>query len=391
MRINNNIFSNSINNVGFNNVGFNNANSIYNINDSLLLSGQNLDYLIPLLLMFLRNMLNSFNNSFSPISMNPIGGFGSPVGGFGNPVGGFGNPVGGFGNPVGGFGNPVGGFGNPVGGFGNPVSTFSNSISTLNNSPAAIPGNNNSGNQQEEYSLDLIKQFEGFSPRAYPDGPNRHSIGYGTRANSPNEVIDQAEAERRMRDHINNYVLPGIKSIIGEDRWNQLSYSQKSALVSLAYNLGVGGSQKILELVRDGKIEQAAEEMKKYVHDSNGQVLAGLVRRRDEESKWLLNANENNNTNQRNNSNESTNVGNNANNSNKDNNTNSNNNVDNNNTQSSQATQNDRNNHRGNNDLNNTNISVVQNLNFHQGDTVNIQFLGYFGRGPVFGNNTFNK
>ncbi len=220
MRINNNIFSNSINNVGFNNVGFNNANSIYNINDSLLLSGQNLDYLIPLLLMFLRNMLNSFNNSFSPISMNPIGGFGSPV---------------------------------------------------------------------------------------------------------------------------------------------------------------------------DGKIEQAAEEMKKYVHDSNGQVLAGLVRRRDEESKWLLNANENNNTNQRNNSNESTNVGNNANNSNKDNNTNSNNNVDNNNTQSSQATQNDRNNHRGNNDLNNTNISVVQNLNFHQGDTVNIQFLGYFGRGPVFGNNTFNK
>jgi len=60
--------------------------------------------------------------------------------------------------------------------------------------------------------------------------------GYGTAANSSNEFITQEEAERRMKEHIDKYVLPGIKGIIGEDRWNQLIYSQKSALVSLAYN-----------------------------------------------------------------------------------------------------------------------------------------------------------
>jgi len=33
--------------------------------------------------------------------------------------------------------------------------------------------------------------------------------------------------------------------------------------------------------------------MKKYVH-ADGKVLEGLVRRRNEEAKWLLNSNDNN-------------------------------------------------------------------------------------------------
>ena len=52
-----------------------------------------------------------------------------------------------------------------------------------------------------EYSVDLIKKFEGFSSKAYWDY-DHYSIGYWTRANSPDEVITKEEAEIRLRKHI---------------------------------------------------------------------------------------------------------------------------------------------------------------------------------------------
>ena len=181
---------------------------------------------------------------------------------------------------------------------GNSNSASSSNVASVsggNSSSASgsntVSGSNSDSNpqdRQKEYNVDLIKRFEGFSAHAYPDGPDRYSIGYGTRANSPDEVITQEEAERRLRKHVEEYVLPGIKNIIGEERWNQLDYNQKSALVSLAYNLGVGGATPILNLVKEGRIQEAAQEMKEYVRDSNGQVLPGLVSRRNEEAKLLL-------------------------------------------------------------------------------------------------------
>jgi GH24 family phage-related lysozyme (muramidase) len=137
-----------------------------------------------------------------------------------------------------------------------------------------------------EYSVDLIKKFEGFSPKAYWDY-DHYSIGYGTRANSPDEVITEQEAEIRLRKHVEQYVIPGIKNIIGQERWNQLSYNQKSALVSFVYNLGLGQAEPVLILVKKGKIKEAAQKMKKYVY-AGGEVLESLVYRRNEEAKLLL-------------------------------------------------------------------------------------------------------
>ena len=95
------------------------------------------------------------------------------------------------------------------------------------------------GFESGEYSVDLIKKFEGFSAKAYWDY-DHYSIGYGTRANSPDEVITKEEAEIRLRKHVERYVILGIKNIIRQERWNQLSYNQKSALVSFVYNLELG-------------------------------------------------------------------------------------------------------------------------------------------------------
>ena len=82
-------------------------------------------------------------------------------------------------------------------------------------------------------------------------------------------------------------MIPGIKNIIGQERWNQLSYNQKSALVSFVYNLGLGQAEPVLILVKKGKIKEAAQKMKKYVY-AGGQKLQSLVYRRNEEAKLLL-------------------------------------------------------------------------------------------------------
>ena len=52
--------------------------------------------------------------------------------------------------------------------------------------------------------LDFIKQSEGFSDSAFFD-TKQFSIGYGTRANSANESIDEEEATRRLQE--SDYVL----------------------------------------------------------------------------------------------------------------------------------------------------------------------------------------
>jgi len=167
-------------------------------------------------------------------------------------------------------------------GFGMP---YVGSLGNISNNPT-VQGIGGFAGGQGEYSVDLIKKFEGFSAHAYWDY-QQYSIGYGTKAKSPNEVITQEEAERRLREEVERYVLPGIKNVIGQERWNQLSYNQKSALVSFAYNVGVGGATPVLELVKAGRIQEAAQEMKRYVH-AGGKVLQGLVNRRNEEAKLLL-------------------------------------------------------------------------------------------------------
>jgi GH24 family phage-related lysozyme (muramidase) len=51
-------------------------------------------------------------------------------------------------------------------------------------------------------------------------------------------------------------VILGIKNIIGQQRWNQLSYNQKSALVSFVYNLGLGRAVPVLILVKKGSLKK---------------------------------------------------------------------------------------------------------------------------------------
>ena len=53
--------------------------------------------------------------------------------------------------------------------------------------------------------VSFLKKKEGYSSDSYWDH-KQHSIGYGTKANFPGEVIDEAEAEARLSQNIAKYL-----------------------------------------------------------------------------------------------------------------------------------------------------------------------------------------
>ena len=89
-------------------------------------------------------------------------------------------------------------------------------------------------------ALDIIKESEGFSNKAYKDSTGILTIGYGTTANvKPDDVITKQQAE--------NFLIRDAKTfgdIINKNVKRKLTKNQFSALLSLVYNIGGGAFQK---------------------------------------------------------------------------------------------------------------------------------------------------
>jgi GH24 family phage-related lysozyme (muramidase) len=133
---------------------------------------------------------------------------------------------------------------------------------------------------------DFIKTFEGFSNRAYPD-QRQYAIGYGTKANSPDEVITEAEASARFSAELSRFTgaVEDISSKYGYN-WNE---SQKTALTSFAYNLGEGALEQLTAQGTRNN-QQIAEAMLLYtnVASDNQRIEASLANRRRQEQEVFL-------------------------------------------------------------------------------------------------------
>ena len=140
--------------------------------------------------------------------------------------------------------------------------------------------------------LELIKSFEGCRLVAYDDlQPNKTithisqvkgtlTIGYGHIAGvTVGQVISQAQAENMLKSDMakyEKYVTDNVKITLNENQF--------SALVSFCYNCGVGN---LRTLVRNRTADQIANSIPLY-NKAKGQVLKGLVRRREAERKLFL-------------------------------------------------------------------------------------------------------
>lgn len=136
--------------------------------------------------------------------------------------------------------------------------------------------------------IDLIKQFEGCVLTAYPDIRGIWTIGWGTTGPGIQEglTITQATADAMLVGHIREVALdvtPLVRLIPNQNQFD--------AIISLAYNIGVGAfkSSTLLKCLLNRQFDLAADEFLKWDH-SGGQVIAGLFNRRTAERSLFLQA-----------------------------------------------------------------------------------------------------
>ena len=123
--------------------------------------------------------------------------------------------------------------------------------------------------------VDLIKSFEGFSPKAHPDY-GQYSNGYGTKARSPTEEITKEEAERRLIDEIARF-RDVVEKFSANKKYNWNS-KQKDALTSFIYNLGAGALNQV---TNNGTRSNSEIAQSMLLYDkAGGASLPGLTNRR---------------------------------------------------------------------------------------------------------------
>jgi GH24 family phage-related lysozyme (muramidase) len=126
--------------------------------------------------------------------------------------------------------------------------------------------------------IDLIRQCEGCKLEVYKDVAGLPTIGIGHLI-KPGEKFDkltQEQAEELLRRDLAP-VVKDLKELIKV----QLNDNQFSALVSLAYNIGVGAFKEstLLRKLNAGNIEGAEVEFLRW-NRAAGRVVDGLTTRR---------------------------------------------------------------------------------------------------------------
>lgn len=144
-------------------------------------------------------------------------------------------------------------------------------------------------------ALSLIKEFEGCEKllpggrlAAYPDpatGGDPWTIGWGSTGPDIRKgtIWTQEQADARFAEHVAEFGENVAKLVAGGAATSQQEFD---ALVSFAYNLGIGNlkTSTLLALHRAGNKAGAAEQFARW-NKAAGKVLPGLTRRRAAEAK----------------------------------------------------------------------------------------------------------
>jgi lysozyme len=132
-----------------------------------------------------------------------------------------------------------------------------------------------------------IKSWEGLRLTAYLDVANVLTIGYGSTGSHVKEgmVITEAEAEELLRKDLARFEH-GVEALT---EGCATSDDQFSALVSLAFNIGLGAlaTSTVLKRHKLGNRIGAANAFLMW-NKAKGAVLKGLMRRREAERALYL-------------------------------------------------------------------------------------------------------
>ncbi len=137
-------------------------------------------------------------------------------------------------------------------------------------------------NRISDQGLELLKAFEGCKLTAYYCAANVLTIGYGSTGKHIQEgmTITQDEADDLLHKDLKRF-MHGVQELVTVP----LTHDQFSALVSFAFNCGLGALEDstLLKRVNNEEFEGVADAFNMWVKGGN-KVLQGLVRRRKSEA-----------------------------------------------------------------------------------------------------------
>ncbi len=144
-----------------------------------------------------------------------------------------------------------------------------------------------------EEGMALIKRFEGLRLQTYHDAAGVLTIGYGHTSMAGEPVvrtglqISEADADDILRRDVQQFAS-GVAGAVKIPLTDQ----QFSALVSFAYNVGLGAFRKsgVLAAVNTGDFDTVPRRLQVWAK-AGGRVLPGLVRRRAAEAALFVSEN----------------------------------------------------------------------------------------------------
>ena len=135
--------------------------------------------------------------------------------------------------------------------------------------------------------INLIKKYEGCVLTAYQCPAGVWTIGYGhTKTACKGRKISRRTAEKLFEEDIEIYEN-GVNKAVSAS----LTQHQFDALVSFSFNCGLTAlrNSTLLKKLNSKDYEGAANEFTRW-NKSNGKILPGLTKRREEEKELFLKA-----------------------------------------------------------------------------------------------------
>ena len=139
-----------------------------------------------------------------------------------------------------------------------------------------------------DVGIELIKKYEGCVLKAYKCPSGVWTIGYGhTTGVKSGMKITKTQAVNYLKQDLSIY-----EKAVTDYVKVPLNQNQFDALVSFSFNCGVGAlkTSTLLQKLNSSDYNGAANEFPRW-NKSNGKVLNGLVRRRQEEKELFLKTN----------------------------------------------------------------------------------------------------
>lgn len=151
------------------------------------------------------------------------------------------------------------------------------------------PANDNvrNGYTTSTRMVDIIKTYEGFSPKAVRlTGEDEYTIGYGHYGSDVHagDTITEAEATELLERDLKVFEN-AVRSAVKVD----ITQSQFDALVSLSYNIGTGAfaDSDTVKALNVGKVGHAAVDIPSWRRGMGYQILPGLEKRRQTELEFF--------------------------------------------------------------------------------------------------------